>query len=302
MIIKPLVPHLPNLKIEIQSHYKGSNYQSTKRDLEQLPYSLEASYHALKNLLTDANRIANDFREWGIKGKKGSIIIPGRPCEELAFMIDNFLEAARRSQNALIPYLSKSFRISIKHSMRNLIKDINDKNIQLQKEIEIALVKYWKNHGLRLKHYRDASQHYCIVSSDVVLKYDGDKAFLHLSLVNNPEKVKQSGPSAIRWEKPFVHAIPFVIKSFFALLEVIHDVTFIIFTMTTNAEQKVQKTEIYSKGVENPLELYEIPSTEWFENEVCRCRKARLLSSFKWPVTKYLTFYVFPHDQITHIM
>jgi len=302
LIIKPLVPHLSNLKIDIQSRHRGSNYQSTKRDLEQLPYTLEASYHALKNLLTDANRIANDFREWGIKEKKSGIIIPGRPCEELAFMIDNFLEAARRTQNALTPYLSKSLRISIPLDMRKLMQKIDNKKIQLQKEIEATLVKYWKNHGLRLMHYRNVSQHHCIVSSDVVLKYDGNKAFLYLSLINNPEEVKNKGPSAIRWKKPFVHAIPFVIQSFFALLEVMHDVTFMLLSMSTNAEQKVQKTEIYSKGVENPLELYEIPSTEWFENEACRCRQARLLSSFKWPATKYLTCYVFPHDQIRHIM
>ncbi len=302
MIIKPLVPHLPNLKIEIQSRFIGPRYQPTKRELEQLPYSLEASYNAVRTLIADANRIADEYRKWGKKVKPRSIIIPGRPCEELAFMIDNFLDAARRTQNALRPYLSKSLGISIPKSMKRLIDKIENKSIKIPKEIEVHLVAYWKNHGLILKQYRDAAQHHCVVSSDVILKFDGNEAFLYLSLVNNPEEVSIKGPSEVRWESPFVHAIPFVIKSFFALLEVIHNVTLILLSMSATEKKKVQQTEFSPKGVENPLEVFEIPSTEWFENEIYRCRKARLLSTFRRPTTKYLTGYIFPHDQITHIM
>lgn len=302
MIIKPLVPHLPNLKIEIQSCYIGPKYQPTQRELEQLPYSLEASYNAVRILTADANRIVDEYREWREKVKRSSIIIPGRPCEELAFMIDNFLDAARRTQNALQPYLSKSLGISIPKSMANLINKIENKSIELPKEIEALLLGYWKNHGLILKEYRDAAQHHCVVSSDVILKFDRNEAFLYLSLVNNPKEVSMKGPSAVRWESPFVHAIPFVIKSFFALLEVIHNVTFILLSMSPTDKKEVQQTEFSRKEVKNPLEVFEIPSTQWFENEVKRCRNARILSRFMRPTTKYLTGYVFPYDQITCIM
>lgn len=300
MIIKPLVPHLPNLKIEIQSRYKGRYYQATKRELEQLPYALEASYYALRSLLQAANRVADDFRQEGTKVSK--IIIPGRPCEELAFMIDNFLDAARRTQNAIRPYLSKSLRISVPKSMKDLISKIEKKGIKLPKEIKALLVEYWKNHGSRLKHYRDAAQHHCVVSSDVVLQYDGDDVFLYLSLVNNPEEGSRQGASAFRWERPFVHAIPFVIQNFFALVEVIHNLTFVLLSMSPNAEKKHQQTEFATKGVDNALELYGIPPMEWFDAEIDRCRKTKLLRKFSRTTSYRLRGVVSLHDKITYIM
>jgi hypothetical protein len=300
LIIKPLVPHLPNLKIEIQSRHKGRNYQATKRELEQLPYALEASYYAVRSLLQAANGIADEFRQEGAKASK--IIIPGRPCEELAFMIDNFLDAARRTQNAIRPYLSKSLQMPVPKSMKDLISKIEKKSIKLPKEIEALLVRYWKNQGSGLKDYRDAAQHHCVMSSDVVLQYNGDDAFLYLSLVNNPQEGSKQGAGAFRWERPFVHAIPFVVQSFFALVEVIHNVTFVLLLMSPNAERKKQQIEFATKGVENALELYEIPPMEWFEAEIERCRKTRLLREFSRTGSYRLRGVVSLHDKITYIM
>jgi hypothetical protein len=286
---------LPNLKIEIQSHYKGRYYQGTKRELEQLPYALEASYYALRSLVQAANRLADDFRQ---EGKVSKIIIPGRPCEELAFMIDNFLDAIRRTQNAIRPYLSKSLRIPVPKS----ISKIEKKRIKLPNEIEALLVEYWKNHGARLKHYRDAAQHHCVVSSDVVFQYDRADAFLYLSLVNNPEEGSRQGASAFRWERPFVHAIPFAIQNFFALVEVIHNLTLVLLSMSPNAEKKHQQTEFATKGVDNALELYEIPPMEWFDAEIDRFRKAQILRKFSRSTPYRLRGVVSLHDKITYIM
>ena len=64
-------------------------------DLEPLSYSPEAACHALKNLLETAKQLAKEYEGFG-KTVPG-VLVAMRHRDLFPFMVDNFLEAARRA-------------------------------------------------------------------------------------------------------------------------------------------------------------------------------------------------------------
>jgi hypothetical protein len=137
--------------------------------------------------------------------------------------MDSFLETARRCQNALVPYLSKSLGISLKQSLSDVIKDIQNGKVDLGAVINDLLCGYWETYGKKLKSYRDRSQHFANVVSDArVFWSDEGKVSLYLLLPNNPEV---NDPSKWEYENPHTHAYLYAKNQLHKLIVTVYCIT-----------------------------------------------------------------------------
>jgi hypothetical protein len=266
----PLVKHLPNLKQELQNQHKEDPEKLSKAilDLEKLSYYLEATCFSVRELLLKANELAHESGERG--GMKGmNILVWKQDRDPLAFHVDNFLDAIRRAQNAICPYLSRALRVSTPDSLSDLIKKINSGKMELPQEISKLISDYWTQYGAIIKSYRDLSQHFRIVSSEAALKFDSDgKAYLYLVLPNNPEVKNES---LLVWESPFVHAIPYVVENFFVLVDVLNNLVEKL--LKQPVEKYIPVIEFSNKGLSIPAELIRIPAVADFDEKVDSYRK-----------------------------
>ena len=127
------------------------------------------------------------------------------------FAIDSYLIAARRSQNAVTRYLSSSPNlISLKGSLHDIYNKIIDSDPRttdaIPPEIREMIIKYWNDSGLKLKNYRDRSEHTALITAEPVafLNQDG-QASIRLQLPANPENPSfdtldfANGPSAVEY-------------------------------------------------------------------------------------------------------
>lgn len=184
-------------------------------ELEQLPYCLGATCYSLLELVTTQNiTVAHDL----VRSQEAGGIHVLRPYERdrMGFLIDSVLEAARRTQNALLPYINRGKKLTLPTSMNAAMNRLEEQPHLLGAELRDLLLSYWHTDGLSLKHYRDLSQHHALVSSDArtFVSADGHPS-IYLVLPNNPE-CKSLGQ--LRYEQPYVHAVPYLYEQFFQLV------------------------------------------------------------------------------------
>jgi len=153
----------------------------------------------------------------------GPIAIGAGGRDQLSYRIDSFLEAARRTQNAVIPYLSKALSISLPASLADLVKRIEKEKVLLPENIAKDILGYWTNQGRKLKDYRDLSQHHALVASEVrVFKASVGKPAIYIALPKNPEA---KDPNKLDFDDPPVQAYYYLKEQLRWLIRFCHVVT-----------------------------------------------------------------------------
>jgi hypothetical protein len=223
-----LIPHLPVLHRRITSAYTfgDDDYRNAHYQLELLPYCLNAASSALETLVSEIQTLVSDSLSSGQAA--GATSIPEGPegAERLSYQVDHFLDAARRAQNAWVPYLRLGLRLQhygeqLPKSLHDVMKGLDTRDYGLPEEIRCGLRRYWEGHGKRLKNYRDLAQHLPItVTSEarVIVAADGTPS-IWLTLPNNPE---EKSPARLRFENPTVHAFSYVREQYYELVALSH--------------------------------------------------------------------------------
>lgn len=214
-----LLAHLPEVKHRLLNKIPADDYERERIatiELEMLPYAVAAAQHSCLQVVRAQLRVVDEvFRNEGTL--LGVFVMSPTQQRELSFAIDTFLESARRAQNALVPYLSRAFEVSLPSSLSDVANSMEKGKVTLPASISDILIGYWHTHGKRLKDFRDVSQHHSIVASDarVFVSDDGHRG-LRLLLPSNPE-LKTT--SKLVFGEPPVHAVPYVrnqLLNFFA--------------------------------------------------------------------------------------
>jgi hypothetical protein len=178
-----------------------------------LPYSLSAAQEALFSFAA-LHRAVTSGPFQGTIGPQVVISVHPAIRDRMSYCVDLFLDAARRAQNAFLPYLSSAYAISLPQSMSRVVKQLETREISLP-EVSDALLGYWARNGRRLKDYRDLGQHHALVASDArVVFSEALEPRVYLVLPNNPE-VKSN--RRLRFSNPTIHAFSFLLDEFAAL-------------------------------------------------------------------------------------
>lgn len=215
-----LVPLLDRLQFQLLPDIQENERRRRAiLDLEQLPYCLGAVTYSLLELVSTQNiTVTLDLANPG--GQSGLHVLRPYERDRMAFLVDSVLESLRRAQNAVTPYLNRARRVSLGTSMRKAVEVLEKDSSLLAGPARDLVLEYWREHGLRLKRYRDLSQHHTIVSSDARTFVSGDgRPMIYLVLPNNPEEKR---PSLLRYEEPFVHALPYLYDEVLALLRLVN--------------------------------------------------------------------------------
>ena len=217
-----LLPNLGLLRHQLEHGKPDEHKRSTIYSLELLPYSLGATYQAFLDFANE-EQVLVDATMSKFKDKGNIVAIGGGGRDRLCYKIDSFLEAARRAQNAVIPYISKAKSISLPSSLADLVKRIEKKKIKLSDDIVDDILGYWTNQGEKLKHYRDLSQHHALVASEVrVFTSSDSKPAIYIALPRNPE-VKD--PSQLSFDDPPILAFHYLHEQLRWLIRFCHVIT-----------------------------------------------------------------------------
>lgn len=226
-----LVRHLGELRYQLVADPAGpfagretmDRWLRAELQLEPLPYSLSAAAVSVRDLALAQVAIEEAHRPALERQRVVQMLSPDER-NTLSFHIDFFLDAARRAQNAVIPYLRYAFSTSLPKSFTDLAAGLRKGKYQLPGAVSQVIISYWDSHGLELKHYRDLAQHYVVVASEgrVFLGEDGQFG-IYLVLPNNPDV---TSPAALKYADPEVYAFPWVLRQFEELLLFVNDLTY----------------------------------------------------------------------------
>jgi len=195
----------------------GLEYQ-----LEQLPYSLDSALMAAIMLCETAQevvaRIQNDPRY------RNSVAVSLQDDRlRLGFFVDSYLGAARRAQNGCTHFLSRVYGQGQPSSLADVVSKIGKGSSPLSSEARAVLGSYWSRSGQKLKAYRDLSEHFSVVASDVrVASAEVGVSLLYLTLPNNPEAKTIRN---LNYAEPTVHALEYVQTSLIALVAFVRDLS-----------------------------------------------------------------------------
>jgi len=217
-----LIPQLPELEFHLQIDNHRENYSTRVYEFEKLRYSLATAFLALKYLIRGTKEVAERLAVK--KDDRGGPFADFDGRAVLGLCIDGFLSSIRKAQDATIPYIQrKCGPLSLPPSFNDLMKGIEKSKWSLDKSVVDLLEKYWKNHGEKLKAYRDLSVHRTLVFSEILLNHSTDGRYrIHFLLPNNPEVRK---PSEIEFGKPPIHAIDYARIEFSAFRRLAQSLT-----------------------------------------------------------------------------
>jgi hypothetical protein len=193
-------------------------FRKRKANFEQLPFSLGGmSYSFFEFVRIQADLAARWTPEAG-----ATRVLSSDEADPLAYLLDAFLDHARRVANGTIPYLSARYRLSLPSSMRKLAERLESDLTLLPNERSILQV-YWVKHGLKVRDYRDLAQHHALLASDCrVLRGANGEPAIYLAIPNNPE-IKNA--SMLSYENPTVHAFLFMRRVFYDTITFVHQLS-----------------------------------------------------------------------------
>lgn len=215
-----LLPHLSALiyKLTADSREDYKKYLAKQWDLQQLPYSLRATYDAYLRFAEGCRKLTAT-----LDSNSNRLMLSRADAYEVSFAIDSFLETGRRTQNALINYIGKALKLSLPSSFHEFQKKLQADRYEFPQVMREFLLKYWDSHGKTLKEYRDAAQHHALVASEVTLfRNDEGVVGIVLLLPSNPEA---DSAAKFIWGEPNVHAQKFLREQLKYLIWVTHVVT-----------------------------------------------------------------------------
>jgi hypothetical protein len=211
--VAELLPLVPTLRHQLTDAFGPDDPKRTTTllNLEMLPYSLGATQDALHRYLQIHADLATSAVARMGAGVGLSVLSPAER-DSLAYTVDSFLEAGRRTQNAVVPYLTKALRVSLPPSLADLAEDLEKGKHTLDAQITSLIGQYWRGSGQTLKDYRDLSQHFSLASSDVrVTRGDEHGPLLQMLLPNNPST---KSTAHIEFGNPPIHAFPYMEEAF----------------------------------------------------------------------------------------
>ncbi len=174
-------------------------------ELEQLPYSLGGAYAALCRLETLAQEACQKINVSPKPNTNSVISLASEDTLSLSWGVDAFLDFMRRAQNAVCPYISRTFRQSNPQSLATLFDAIRRGKTRLPSHVQSLIGDYWSQSGSLVRAYRDLAQHHAAVSSDArMLIAPSGERFFYLLLPTSPEA------KALRdldYGEPPVHAL-----------------------------------------------------------------------------------------------
>jgi hypothetical protein len=206
--------------------------------LEQLPYALGAAAYSAIGLSRAQEQAVESVRAraTGSNAAIQTYQLESHEYDAGAYAIDNFLDAARRAQNSIWPYLSKVLKQSVPQSLSRLAMQVESGSSKLPPLICDLIRLYWDRSGRSLKEYRDLAQHHAVVSSDgrVTLMPDG-RAGIYLVLPNNPT-AKDAG--RLKYIDPRIDAVPYVWNTYWTLYAFVSELCHILLSFTASASKE----------------------------------------------------------------
>jgi hypothetical protein len=208
-----LLPHIPTLNHKPTQHLRDGDHDRYIRlqwDLAALPDCLAATRAALVSFMEASRQLIADNERSLERGT--TLLLNSEATYPVNFAIDAFLDAARRTQNALTIYISRALDAQLPRSYSDLAKAIEKVKHRLPLPLEQLVMDYWRLYGERLKHYRDIAQHHTLVASNSRLfRGEDGRLGIFLLLPSNPE-VKDA--SKLVFGNPHVHAQRFLREQF----------------------------------------------------------------------------------------
>jgi hypothetical protein len=196
---------------------------------EMLPYALGSARQAVVDLARLQREAVEETvrRAAAISGATppagvGVYSLGPENWEPMSRAVEQFLDATRRAQNALADYISAAILQSLPQSLTGVVEGLERGKLTLPDAIRERLISYWKDHGRRLKDYRDLSQHHALVASDArVILEPGATPRVFLAIPNNPE---EKSYRRLSFQKPTVQALPYILLELVELLRVTRSV------------------------------------------------------------------------------
>jgi hypothetical protein len=193
--------------------------ETCELNLFQFPHALAAAFDALCRLeAAQANLAQSRISRGPSKPGQIEMILNDEEAYAVNFAIDTFLEAAVRSQDGALGYVSRIFGLkNPPDSLRTAVERLKKASLRgIPAKVCGCIVDYWERGGRQLRDYRVLSQHYGVVTSDLRLYFAADdQPLLYLALPSRPEVQR---PAKFIYDSPIVLAFPFCSESFLNLL------------------------------------------------------------------------------------
>jgi hypothetical protein len=220
--MQSFLPNLGLLRHQLESAIPPDQFRAAYFYLELLPYSLGATYQAFFDFVQAERELVTATLATN-EDKNAIHAIGPAGRDKLSYRIDTFLETTRRTQNAVIPYISKALSISLPLSLNDLVKKIQSNKVSLPSKITSDLVGYWEHQGNKLKDYRDLSQHHALVASEVRIFHSSErKPAIYITLPNNPE---EKNPAKLVFDNPPIQAFFYMKEQLHWLIRFCHEIT-----------------------------------------------------------------------------
>jgi hypothetical protein len=227
-----LLTHLIALRSALHEH-RGAranepivNLDSpTHLKLELLPYAVSEMWHAFTSFICATHRIAAKLDE-DIPIQPECFFLSDSDRDILAYSIDAFMNAGRRAQNAVLPYLSSALRQSLPASLSDVFTKRGQTDLRKYPMLEIfapMLESYWQADGQSLRAYRVLMEHRTLVASEAFLaRSDAGTVILHMLLPSNADA---GSPTELIYGHPPVHALLYMEQAFIALVRFAESMT-----------------------------------------------------------------------------
>jgi len=192
---------------------KGSHH-AHELEFERLPYFLTCAFRAAASFVENGRSVG--MRLAPADGE-ATPFITGNELASLCVPLESFLTTCVKAQNAFIPYFRafQTNKTSLNGSLNKLTKQIADGTAKFDQWLDTALMNYWRNHGERLRDYRDFAEHFSLVFSTALVNRIETSIRIRLLLPANPE-IK--APHQLVFT-PEVHAVEYVILELAALFD-----------------------------------------------------------------------------------
>jgi len=267
-----LIPHLnvlQNLYLSRLDKSERDAYEVLYFNLEFLPYTLGAAWYALAELGRLQCELSAEVSDEAFTNAH-VIGLSSDARDRMAFEVDAFLEAARRSQNAVLFYLSHGLKKSFSGSLYKFVKKLEQhETFGLPEKLRANILKYWEDHGRRLRDYRNRSQHTAYITSDARLFRDPEgRRAIHFVLPSNPE---EESPARLRFGDPPIHAFTYLLNEFYALVCITHWITAGLVPSGLTARMAVR---VFRGGLSLDLSGNPVPNADTVAKEVARLQAA----------------------------
>jgi hypothetical protein len=193
--------------------------------LELLPYAVSEMWHAFTSFICATHSIAAKLDE-EIPLHPECFFLSDTDRDLLAYSIDAFMNAGRRAQNAVLPYLSSALRQSLPDSLSDVFTKqghTDRRKYPILEPFAPMLESYWQAYGQSLRAYRVLMEHRTLVASEACLtRPDAGTVVLHMLLPSNPDV---ESPAKLIYDNPPVHALLYMEQAFIALVRFAESMT-----------------------------------------------------------------------------